>query len=767
KIAPEHGAVKLRRLFDRSMGDQRAEVLVDGRFAGLWTDEGKNSVHPWAESEFALPPALTRGRERIAVEIRPSSLTGWSACRYDVLCGAGEAAAPSDTVDVGDGADEAAHGWRVEQVIWRGRKTATRPPAGPARDFPLNQVELAWDFDDLPGAVRSPLGLFFAQPLGRGRVRSLPVEAVPGNGVVTYTSRLPMPFGRRAALSLTNRGDRPLELKAALAWRPASGIRRALERGEMGYLRTFHNRGATRTGEDYTVLRAAGAGHLAGVILLTSGLGATTERHYLEGDERIYVDGGMTPQIYGTGTEDFFNGGWYYKYGPFCLPQHGQPEQAADQVDHLVQYRFFLTDPVPFHRSLVFRLEHGDGNTVNGHYESLAFWYGRPAADLARTDRFSVADAREAAAHAYAAEAPEMRADTARGAYEGSRDGLFVTQTGVVMRGGRSTFTLAVDPRNRGVKLRRSCRQDLGPQEAEVLVDGRPAGVWYTPQVNRFKIWRTADFEIPAALARGKKRLNVSIVPRLGSLWTAYWYEAYAYVPPPAPEEERVVLADLAAEPGEDGIRLRWRVARGEPDCFRVYRSEDPVFPPAGTILAGEVFGPEFHDRRPPPGKHHYYRVAGLDAAGRSGPYLEGEAAGRPGLYFEAEEMGVFDHSDAPLKTRTGGTLSGGRALEFGADDEGHFLALSFAVPAAGVYRPVLSARKDEALGIYEVYLDGISLGRIDFYAPEQEPFSAVLGAARLEAGVHLLRFVAVGRNKKADDFGFYLDAARLEMIVE
>ena len=43
----------------------------------------------------------------------------------------------------------------------------------------------------------------------------------------------------------------------------------------------------------------------------------------MEGDERVHFDGSRSPAIYGTGTEDFFSGAYYYNRGRFTLPDHG------------------------------------------------------------------------------------------------------------------------------------------------------------------------------------------------------------------------------------------------------------------------------------------------------------------------------------------------------------------------------------------------------------------------------------------------------------
>jgi hypothetical protein len=40
-------------------------------------------------------------------------------------------------------------------------------------------------------------------------------------------------------------------------------------------------------------------------------------------------------------------------------------------------YRFFVTDPIRFRRSIRMTLEHGHGNNKANDYSSVAFWYQR------------------------------------------------------------------------------------------------------------------------------------------------------------------------------------------------------------------------------------------------------------------------------------------------------------------------------------------------------------------------------------------------------
>ncbi len=77
-------------------------------------------------------------------------------------------------------------------------------------------------------------------------------------------------------------------------------------------------------GARWTVADVTGRGKLVGVSQSMEGLLADgNTRGYLEGDERVYVDGERTPAIHGTGTEDYYESGWYFNAGTYSTPFHG------------------------------------------------------------------------------------------------------------------------------------------------------------------------------------------------------------------------------------------------------------------------------------------------------------------------------------------------------------------------------------------------------------------------------------------------------------
>ena len=100
------------------------------------------------------------------------------------------------------------------------------------------------------------------------------------------------------------------------------------------------------------------------------------------------------------------------------------------------------------------------------------------------------------------------------------------------MAADRMRFRMALDPRNRGVRLRRLTDLAAGTQLGMVMVDGVAAGWWQTADVNPFKRWAEVEFEIPEALTEGKSSIEVDVDARVSpNPWTAYEYVAPSHLP--------------------------------------------------------------------------------------------------------------------------------------------------------------------------------------------------------------------------------------------
>jgi hypothetical protein len=131
-----------------------------------------------------------------------------------------------------------------------------------------------------------------------------------------------------------------------------------------------------RAGEDFLWLKEEGRGHFAGVLLMTEGKAKLP--YWLEGDDRFKVDGRLV--IHGTGTEDYFNCGWYALQGrldrPATYAVYGFPVyRNRGETWQAAAYRWHLSDPVPFARTIEAGIEHGGDNTVAADYRAAVSWY--------------------------------------------------------------------------------------------------------------------------------------------------------------------------------------------------------------------------------------------------------------------------------------------------------------------------------------------------------------------------------------------------------
>ncbi|HEY6738362.1 MAG TPA: glycoside hydrolase family 172 protein, partial [Actinopolymorphaceae bacterium] len=366
----------------------------------------------------------------------------------------------------------------------------------------LREARLRITFDG-QRTVDAPLGEFFGSGLGLYPVRSLMFGMDPENS--TLSSWWLMPFAKSAKVELHNGSDVAIEGGSAdITASRSPQWRGGLASGEIGYFRATAVRSEAELGKDHVFLDATGRGRVVGVTQTVEGLDAEGwRRGYLEGDERVFVDGSRSPDLHGTGTEDFYEGGWYFNKGAFTAPMTGSP--VPDRDDCLAgctaMYRLMLAEGVDFGSSIRFGIEHGPGNDQPAIEASTTYWYGQEFGTLHWTDGLDVGDADSEAAHAYTSEAPgEVQEATSR--FEGL-DGpaepvtLDTRATDAAVR-----FRLAIDRDNDGVVLRRTSDQSEGFQSAQVTVDGTEAGVWNQPLANPDLRWLDDSHVLPPALTR-------------------------------------------------------------------------------------------------------------------------------------------------------------------------------------------------------------------------------------------------------------------------
>jgi hypothetical protein len=227
-------------------------------------------------------------------------------------------------------------------------------------------VRAWWDGESEP-SVEVPVADFFGMGFGEWKdFISLPLNMTSGG----YNSYWPMPFRSSARVTVTNQGSEAVEL---FYYNIDIRTLDALP-DEALYFHAQYRQTRTRLGQPVTVLETSGRGHYVGTLMsMQPERGRSLS--YLEGDERIFIDGESSPSIVGTGTEDYFSSGWYYDTGEYSAPYHGVTIKDTEG-GRINTYRWHIEDPIPFRESFRFEIEHGGTNDVPGvEYSAVAFWY--------------------------------------------------------------------------------------------------------------------------------------------------------------------------------------------------------------------------------------------------------------------------------------------------------------------------------------------------------------------------------------------------------
>lgn len=520
------GATLIRRL-DYGIANQKANVYVNGALVGAWYDAGGDGSYRWRDDSFSIPSSFTAGKSSITVKVAfVSSSLDWNEFYYWLYSTVGGTNVLTDSLNVGNASSESSHGYVINSQTWAGTQTFQYPPAAPSGNTLdiLTNVWLSASFDNETNpSVYAPIGSFFAMgQFAPYPARGLPAGMDSSNNMYIY---FPMPFAGRALVQLISQ-------RSVVTTNIYYEIRHKAFTDSftnVGCFKAFfHSETPTTNGSDILMLDQEGTGHVVGVV--ESMLGPI-DRSYLEGDERIYVDDNESPAIYGTGTEDFYNGGWYFDHGLFTQPTHGNTAHIADtNFDRTAAYRFFMQDTIPFRKHIRVGIEHGSGDTVSENVWTLVYYYYQPAVHVVLTDQLDVDKTASETAHAYS-----INTGTWSGvrtySFDGDFDNVNITDDGRAQKG-FSQFTMSLNPTNAGAILRRRFDQGVANQTADVFVNGAFVGVWYQAGVEFFHNWRDGDFMIPASFTSGKSSAQIKVQFLSSSNdWNEFTYWIYSVLP--------------------------------------------------------------------------------------------------------------------------------------------------------------------------------------------------------------------------------------------
>lgn len=246
--------------------------------------------------------------------------------------------------------------------------------AGKKRDIVIRAY---WDGDPKP-AIECPAGDFFGYAWGEPAAKSLLFGTSDG---VDYCY-FPMPFDKSARIELYAEPGlgRNVSVQAEVLFVPV-----ARRENEGKFYALWRRENPTTQGKPFTFIETQGRGHLVGVIQQSQGL-ESGNTYFFEGDDQTTIDGELV--IHGTGSEDFYNGGWYDVAGRWetrrSLPLSG----CLDYKKHLGRtgaYRLFLGDAYAYRKSLLQTIEHAPtGNDLLNDYCGVTFLYSqdRPTCDF-------------------------------------------------------------------------------------------------------------------------------------------------------------------------------------------------------------------------------------------------------------------------------------------------------------------------------------------------------------------------------------------------
>ena len=376
----------------------------------------------------------------------------------------------------------------------------------PRSDYGAVRLHLVFDDDTVADA---PLADFFATA---ATSVIAPRGVLAGEGADGWLyAWLPMPYRQTATVQLIADASltSPVSIDSSLSFDDA-----LVPDAAVPFAATLTD--ACAAGGDIALYAHRGAGKIVGIAARYRADGVV-DRGYLEGDERARVDDSIAPAWYGTGVEDFYNGGFYFDQGEYALALSGASETDSDGAGTTAAYRWLLGDALTYSNALQLTQEAGFSpqEPVPTCARALVYAYRTGRAAVVPYDGFEVGGA-AAAAHAYSLPAGANCA-AASGAFE-DEPPTSRSATVCSYSTGSSHFRFEIDDAVPPLRLRRTFDAGAGlPGEiagapaAEILVNGVVAGRFPPAIANPLRRWQQQEALLDPAVGAGV--LDFEIVP--------------------------------------------------------------------------------------------------------------------------------------------------------------------------------------------------------------------------------------------------------------
>ena len=264
-------------------------------------------------------------------------------------------------------------------------------------------LRMYWDGSTFP-SVEAPLGSFFGQGWNEAYPYfTQPLNVAPGNSkaLVSYFA---MPFAKGARIEIENQNEKAIDnFYYYIDYQELDQLP-----GDMGRFHAWFNHQVTETDpverenewgllkpqvpnktpeRNYLIADIKGKGQFIGVNYYVN---SPSPVWYGEGDDMFFIDGATHPTLHGTGTEDYFNTAcvqkrfffFYFGYPRIHLAENSDKRFDIGFSGRTHVYRYHITDPVYFDRSLRFSIEHGHNNALILELRSVAYWYQTAASQV-------------------------------------------------------------------------------------------------------------------------------------------------------------------------------------------------------------------------------------------------------------------------------------------------------------------------------------------------------------------------------------------------
>jgi hypothetical protein len=241
-------------------------------------------------------------------------------------------------------------------------------------------LEVTYD-SAVNAAIDVPVNAFFGLRHQIAPFKTVPMRVQIIDDTVQLSCFLPMPYANDVKVAIRNEGSSSASVRTSI------GVDRNFLPSPWGYLhsRFFQAVGPQPEGSAFEVVSVSGRGRYVGTFLYASGRPdrrfgqATGSLNILEGDETVIIDGQL--RIPGTGTEDYFNGGFYFSEGPFNHPFSAANvvvgSNTAESPGKVSCCRWHvLSDTIDFRETFQLLFEYGaDNPAIVDQYETVAYYY--------------------------------------------------------------------------------------------------------------------------------------------------------------------------------------------------------------------------------------------------------------------------------------------------------------------------------------------------------------------------------------------------------